>query len=179
MYIYIYIYISWLYINLCCLLCRRSIMVSEAITWGQNTAQIINQTPGYSQYRAENAATMDALSDAADHETAAGWLPTYIAITFMIPVLTITETELLSFWQNFHQWLYRRLLKWQLPLQPLPVSGENFIKTTFPRAESRFAPSQWETALLCNDVSHWLGSNLESALFPFQWLGLQILWYLA
>ena len=32
------------------------------------------------------------------------------------------------------------------------------------RAESRFAPSQWETALLCNDVSHWLGASLESAL---------------
>ena len=32
------------------------------------------------------------------------------------------------------------------------------------RADSRFVPSQWETALLCNDVSHWLGANLESAL---------------
>ena len=32
------------------------------------------------------------------------------------------------------------------------------------RADSRFAPSQWETALLCNDVSHWLGGSLESAL---------------
>ena len=31
--------------------------------------------------------------------------------------------------------------------------------------DSRFAPSQWETALLCNDVSHWLGASLESALF--------------
>ena len=27
------------------------------------------------------------------------------------------------------------------------------------RADSRFAPSQWETALLCNDVSHWLGAK--------------------
>ena len=27
-----------------------------------------------------------------------------------------------------------------------------------------FAPSQWETALLCNDVSHWLDASLESAL---------------
>ena len=25
-------------------------------------------------------------------------------------------------------------------------------------------PSQWETAWLCNDVSHWLDANLESAL---------------
>ena len=31
------------------------------------------------------------------------------------------------------------------------------------RADSEFAPSQWETALLCNAVSHWLGANLESA----------------
>ena len=31
-------------------------------------------------------------------------------------------------------------------------------------ADSRFVPSQWETPLLCNDVSHWLGANLESAL---------------
>ena len=27
------------------------------------------------------------------------------------------------------------------------------------RADSRFAPSQWEAALLCNDVSHWLAQT--------------------
>ena len=32
------------------------------------------------------------------------------------------------------------------------------------KVDSRFAPSQWETALLCNDVSHWLGASLGSAL---------------
>ena len=32
------------------------------------------------------------------------------------------------------------------------------------RADSRLAPSQWETALFCNAVSHWPGANLESAL---------------
>ena len=35
------------------------------------------------------------------------------------------------------------------------------------RADSRFAPSQWETAFLCNDVFHWLGANLKSALSVF------------
>ena len=30
------------------------------------------------------------------------------------------------------------------------------------RADTRFVPSQWETALLCNNVSHWLGASLES-----------------
>ena len=32
------------------------------------------------------------------------------------------------------------------------------------RADSRFAPIQWETSLQSNGVSHWLGANLESAL---------------
>ena len=36
------------------------------------------------------------------------------------------------------------------------------------RADSRFVPSQWETVLLCNSVSHWLGASLESALY---WYG--------
>ena len=35
--------------------------------------------------------------------------------------------------------------------------------------ENRFAPSQWETALLCTDVSHWLGTSLESALKICMW----------
>ena len=33
------------------------------------------------------------------------------------------------------------------------------------RSDSRLAPSQWETALQSNAVSHWLGANLESALY--------------
>ena len=32
------------------------------------------------------------------------------------------------------------------------------------RADSRFVPSQWEMALLSNNVTHWLGTSLESAL---------------
>ena len=33
------------------------------------------------------------------------------------------------------------------------------------RADSRFAPSQWEMSLQSNAISHWLGTNLESALY--------------
>ena len=33
------------------------------------------------------------------------------------------------------------------------------------RVDSGFAPSQWQTALLCNDGSYWLGASLESALY--------------
>ena len=32
------------------------------------------------------------------------------------------------------------------------------------RADFRLAPSQWETSLQSNAVSHWLGANLKSAL---------------
>ena len=32
------------------------------------------------------------------------------------------------------------------------------------KAGPRFVPSQWETALLCNDISHWLGASLEWTL---------------
>ena len=43
----------------------------------------------------------------------------------------------------------------------LTESDKNMI---YYRADSRFAPSQWETALLYNDDSHWLGESLESVL---------------
>ena len=33
------------------------------------------------------------------------------------------------------------------------------------RADSRLAPSQWETSLQSNVISHWLGANLESVLY--------------
>ena len=35
-------------------------------------------------------------------------------------------------------------------------------KKDTPMADSRFTSSQWEMALLCNNVSHWLGASLES-----------------
>ena len=63
------------------------------------------------------------------------------------------------------------LLRWISPLKG-PV-----VWRVFPcrpgirfRAYSRFAPSQWETALLCNDVSHWLGASLESVCCPVPWV---------
>ena len=48
--------------------------------------------------------------------------------------------------------------QWLIPKDVLP-SLEKAC-----RGDSRLAPSQWETALLRNDVSHWLGASLESVL---------------
>ena len=36
--------------------------------------------------------------------------------------------------------------------------------STHTKSDSRFAPSQWEAVLLCNNVSHWLGASLKSIL---------------
>ena len=36
---------------------------------------------------------------------------------------------------------------------------------TYNRADSRLVPSQWETSLQSNAVSHWLGANQEPALY--------------
>ena len=35
------------------------------------------------------------------------------------PLMAFTETEMLSFWWNFHHWLHWKLSKWQLPVQPV------------------------------------------------------------
>ena len=47
-------------------------------------------------------------------------------------------------------------------LQLLAANTQVVIMKT--RANSMLARSQWETALLCNDVSHWLGAILQSTL---------------
>ena len=48
------------------------------------------------------------------------------------------------------------------------ITNVNLVYETDFRADSRLAPSQWETALLCNDISHWLGASLGSALDLYQ-----------
>ena len=44
------------------------------------------------------------------------------------------------------------------------VWGANLVQGMIYRADSRFAASQWETSLQSNAISHWLGTNLQSAL---------------
>ena len=46
------------------------------------------------------------------------------------------------------------------------ISGDlRHLGTHMLRADSMFAANQWETSLQCNAVSHWLGANIESALY--------------
>ena len=54
---------------------------------------------------------------------------------------------------------------WLLLTQATNHNGWPALGLIVCKADSRFAPSQWETVLLCNDVSHWLDASLESALY--------------
>ena len=65
---------------------------------------------------------------------------------------------------NFYPWLH---YLWTSLANRL-TSDQTIFMSHIPfyfRADSRFVPSQWETALFCYDVSHWLVANLESALY--------------
>ena len=53
---------------------------------------------------------------------------------------------------------------WFKPCWTLNSLGLTWISVLYHRADSRLAPSQWETSLQSNAVSHWLGANIESAL---------------
>ena len=57
--------------------------------------------------------------------------------------------KMTTFWFKYHRRLFQRIRS---------------VNNKSPRADSKFAPSKRETALSCNDVSHWLGANLKSAL---------------
>ena len=81
-------------------------------------------------------------------------------------------SELLFF--LYYRWyispaIYRRNVSVNWPWKSWEGNRVNeFIKRTVSwmvnRVDSRFEPSQWETVLLCNDICHWLGANLESTL---------------
>ena len=78
----------------------------------------------------------------------------------LVPVVIVCGKPTLSEIDNAYIWVHLGF-----------YSDPNILATaTLYRAVSRFAPSQWETVLLCGDVSHWLGANLESALSLFYFL---------
>ena len=72
-------------------------------------------------------------------------------------------------WWCLTAWLHQAITWISVEQLATGPQGTNFseiwIKTKYmSRADSRVAPSQWETSLQSNAVSHWVGVNLESAL---------------
>ena len=89
-----------------------------------------------------------------------------------------TNYSTLYFFQDFshqsgHTDFIRALhLKRNLYMQSI-CTQEHLLPMAYPssvysnRSDSGLEPSQWETLLQRNAISHWLGSNLESALLQY------------
>ena len=59
--------------------------------------------------------------------------------------------------------VYSRSVPWLLmPWLLVPLGHQ---QPWYSRADSRFVPGQWKTALLCDDVSHWLDAGLENVVW--------------
>ena len=91
------------------------------------------------------------------NNTWVGALTVYHDSTYIILFLT-WHSSLMIKKKRFPYWLCVPFMKAIAHC----ILGTNYYDT---RADSSFTPSQWETALLCNNVSHWLGTNLESAMW--------------
>ena len=88
----------------------------------------------------------------------------------MLTIISENYISIISFKFPRGQWVNLSFHELCLPWMNSSKSCSNYtsIKLDYPytqcRADSRFAPSQWETSLQSNAVSHWLGASLESAL---------------
>ena len=75
------------------------------------------------------------------------------------PLLALCEgnPSVTAWYISWHAWLNSMHQWW--------VAFINWILFVCVRADSRFVPSSWEMALLCNNISHLLGARLKSALY--------------
>ena len=68
--------------------------------------------------------------------------------------------------------LIRKRVKLECMLNPgcvaSLITNNDKWRESYCSADARLAPSQWETSLQSNAVSHWLGANLDSALL-YKW----------
>ena len=58
--------------------------------------------------------------------------------------ITNTETEMSSFWWNFHHWLHWKLSKWQLPVQPMMKISSKWRHFRFSEAPCVILDAQFE-----------------------------------
>ena len=90
----------------------------------------------------------------------------WIACHISYAIVGVFHNAVCSQWcMNWSPWYHPFLLMHRMgsaPNSPLWAFKKLLL---YHRGDSRFAPSQWETALLCNGVSHWLGASLESVLY--------------
>ena len=72
--------------------------------------------------------------------------------------------ELWCFLWCMPEWILEQTAELMVIGTPWCWCDASFAITQRTRDLSRYAPSQWETSLHCNDVSHWLDVYLDSSL---------------
>ena len=86
-----------------------------------------------------------------------------LSYNYLVSLFTALTTDLCSNW-------CLQVHNWHWPIKIISIIWILLITYSvwsFPcniRADSRFALSQFKMVLICNNVSHWLGTNLGSAL---------------
>ena len=167
---------------------RRTLMFSMFCTWTNSWANN-RDTGDLRRHRTHNDITAMVWHKPLKDEVGTKWLPFRGSLAFSSYFLD-WSLFLLEAPKNFSKTnfsdVYMRLMvlitmislanlncdeafvKWNGPLNYRRSEGMFsqygvMIPVSY-RADSRFAASQWETVLLCNDFSHWLSAHLESAL---------------
>ena len=86
----------------------------------------------------------------------------------MIDILLVSVINVISYnigqRYNSTPWFYSMRCLFWFYCMSCDVLLSSVIRTLDCRADSWLAPSQWETSFQSNAISHWLGTNLESAL---------------
>ena len=85
-----------------------------------------------------------------------GWLQMKNGWKRFIDILTLNNATYI--WITFTWDQFHKKCTWTCPYN---------VFRYYTRTDSTFAPSQWEKALLCNDVSYWLGASLVSVMLFF------------
>ena len=98
------------------------------------------------------------------------------SVTFCITLIVITS-------RNYWMWYFHgnstslKMIRENIAPKIYCKNGQSprdHLARMYIRTDTRFAPSQWETTLLCNDVSHWLGASLTSALYIYKFRGTRL-----
>ena len=87
--------------------------------------------------------------------------------------VTITETKMSSFWQNFHHWLHWKLSFWQLPMQPLMKVSSKWQHFHFSDGDNFFLSKVFFSVFWL--VMAWSFSARTSAATILFWTALQLM----
>ena len=114
-----------------------------------------------------NLSAIYAITSHDSKKPTTSWTKTYSSLIPMMLVYMIGDIYIntVTVYLTMQEFTIMTLMTHDYSVQQCLESIKENNPRLYIRADSRFAHSQWETALLCNDVSHWLGANLDSVQY--------------